>query len=414
MTREDRLVLYLTSPRQDARTREGAVGLLHQPLDWELLFGRVVHHRLLPRFVRNLAALGPEGERLVPESLRRRLQQHLYPFVAHDLILHDEIRRVFSALARHHVEFQPLKGALLARTVYPEPQARFFRDIDVLVRHSCDFPRVRQLVRALGYEFVEAFNREENYVKRRADLEVVLEIHRSLSLFRWFEFPPLFAGIWESVEARELEEGMAVPVMGAEYMILVLLNHAVFHGTLELKDLYDAAQILAHASEFSWRTVWREIQPFPCALGIPLVLLDHLARSYWDSHLVPAGMLSRIRAVGTRRGIDWAALEAGIAHLKFPFPFHGGCGACKRKKWCLLDFVRKTKTPPHHRTIVGKLAHFANQQLIQFRLICVVVRRSAGWKYAWRCLCQLLRGLARVPYHVRGFQANLKGTARGH
>ena len=57
---------------------------------------------------------------------------------------------VFEALSRQGVRTLVLKGALLARTVYPAPKVRFRSDLDVLVAES-DAQRVRRILESMRF-----------------------------------------------------------------------------------------------------------------------------------------------------------------------------------------------------------------------------------------------------------------------
>jgi hypothetical protein len=104
-------------------------------------------HRLLP-MTSWLAARGLLGQDL-PRLAQVESRRHAGPGAA--WIAAEE--SVLAALAEAGIEVLVLKGALLARTVYPAGTARDRTDTDVLVRVR-DWPRVVAVLEARGYRRV--------------------------------------------------------------------------------------------------------------------------------------------------------------------------------------------------------------------------------------------------------------------
>lgn len=74
-----------------------------------------------------------------------------YSAAAFELARARTVRRVFSALLAHDIQFLVLKGASLAYLVYDEPWHRTRNDTDILIRDS-DKSRVFNLLGELGFE----------------------------------------------------------------------------------------------------------------------------------------------------------------------------------------------------------------------------------------------------------------------
>lgn len=70
----------------------------------------------------------------MPVDARRRLEQGGYASAAHNAVLFQALEELEPALAEQGIEAVPLKGAWLARHIYPEMGLRRMSDLDLLVQ----------------------------------------------------------------------------------------------------------------------------------------------------------------------------------------------------------------------------------------------------------------------------------------
>lgn len=106
-----------------------------------------------------------------------------------------------AALSEAGVETLVLKGALLARTVYPDPPRRLRTDLDVLVR-AADFRAAGRELRALGFRRTHAEHSglpitQETFVRRDSSLVEAVDLHWEIThrspLKGRLPFEPLWA-----------------------------------------------------------------------------------------------------------------------------------------------------------------------------------------------------------------------------
>lgn len=146
---------------------------------------------------------------------------------------------------RNMIRFVPLKGAVLAREVYPAPSLRPMCDLDILV-HPSDCSRALELLREEGWEGGE-FRGEHHFSCLRKQT-VVLEIHYDLPGFHtenpdtlWGEFLP--------------ENTSGEYRLSAELNLLLLISHATNHHWHNgIRMLLDLAFVIRQG-QIDWEQV---------------------------------------------------------------------------------------------------------------------------------------------------------------
>ncbi|MBQ8341326.1 MAG: nucleotidyltransferase family protein [Clostridia bacterium] len=97
----------------------------------------------------DLSSVVLEGfaEQIVPPSVTEQLLRRSAASLASYYAQNEAMERLTKTLAQNGIDYLPLKGAVL-RYLYPNPEWRVGRDVDVLVRPS-DFDRARQIATAV-------------------------------------------------------------------------------------------------------------------------------------------------------------------------------------------------------------------------------------------------------------------------
>jgi len=233
--------------RLDPDGEERLVELLRGPVNWDQLW-RLGHiHDVLPLLTTTLRALQPRVS--PPDDWMARAQRRLYATLMHNTVLADELVRVCGALAAAGVESLPVKGVVLAETLYGNLALRPAADLDVLVRPT-DLPAARVVLRELGFAhgdpqaFVQQHHHfhDPQYFRRTAAGELCLELHWALWAARFFHLAP--DALWE--------RAVSAQVHGARLRILspedTLLHLAIDFDEEEMVDL-----LLAHGAEVNAR-----------------------------------------------------------------------------------------------------------------------------------------------------------------
>jgi hypothetical protein len=146
------------------------------------------------RFLRLLAnqpamqALLPFLDRtFLPEREQQRIDAAMEVSRRRTTVMLLELERILPALAEVGCVPVVLKGGSLALTVYPQPEQRWFADLDLLVRRS-DLPRVYDTLNCLGYRDAETICGNEYYEKHHFHRVLVsnqglyVEVHWALTM----------------------------------------------------------------------------------------------------------------------------------------------------------------------------------------------------------------------------------------
>jgi len=174
-----------------------------------------------------------------------------------------EQQKVFEAITAAKIPLMVLKGADIALTCYPQPDLRYFDDIDLLV-HPEDLHATTLILEQLGYTYhqeyrFEAISKRRSgfvYARQVAAGYVVFEVHtapHANELGVTFDVP----GLWRRARPVTLH-GIQVQAMGLEDLLLFLCWHYRSHFFERLIWLYDVAMLLlAHGSELDWMRLYR-------------------------------------------------------------------------------------------------------------------------------------------------------------
>jgi hypothetical protein len=166
---------------QQARLREEAGALP----DWSGLAALAEAHGLVPLLLTHLQAAGAAIPRDVKQDLLGYYMQHAHAARVREQALSD----ILASFRAAEIDVLVLKGAALARLVYPQPLLRPMRDVDILVR-AADVYRAYALLPEIGFaqppgahHGLDPDHHHLTAIKRVADgFSVSVELHHALHL----------------------------------------------------------------------------------------------------------------------------------------------------------------------------------------------------------------------------------------
>jgi len=206
--------------------REAIGTLLEKGRDWDSFCRTSVALLAAPLFYWNLKPW--EGQEPIATELIPFLREEYLETLARNLYLFHECDTVLEKLAGKGIPVIPLKGAALARDLYPSIAVRPMFDIDLLVRRE-DLPAVDEVLRKNRYRPLSApdpgkgFTYESHYIKE-TKAPVVLEIHWNLGEENRYRLD--IDGIWSRAVPNAGGTGLA---MSAEDTLLYLAQHFFKH-----------------------------------------------------------------------------------------------------------------------------------------------------------------------------------------
>lgn len=279
----------------DARLRR----LLAGPLDWDRLWALGHLHDAIPLLGRSLPSRAGEA---MPADWHALARKRTLATLRRNEILNAALARVLQDFATVGIEAMPVKGTVIAETVYGDLALRPAADVDVLVRPA-QLPAARERLAALGYgqrpeptftALVHEFHDPPYYVGSPPD-QVRLELHWALWAERFFHLGP--ERLWDRSVAGRVA-GTDARLLSAEDTLLHLAIHRSRSG-LRLRWVADIAELLRRqgaALDWDGLLARARVAGARTALFVVLDLADELLGS-----VAPAGVLERLRVSRFKR-----------------------------------------------------------------------------------------------------------------
>lgn len=320
LSREARILLLSAGSEPDELE---LLWLLRGPVDWMRLLGLAAGEKALP-VVRDL--LDGRDDVEMPQALREHLRRASMIRLFRQGLLEERLEEGAAALARAGIPVVLLKGAALARTVYPGFHARPMGDLDLLVPGSRS-AEVLEILRALGWRSdpetwpPEAYRHHHHLPPLRdgRDPLVRLEIHTDL----FVEGHPFTLGaevIWGGSRPLRVGSAEARIPHPADHLLYVCTHFAWSHtmhkgAWLAFRDV-DA---LARNGGIEWEGLAARAR----ALGVggPTYWTLHLARVLAGAP-VPGEVVEELRP--SRSPFLLAPLERHLVAQLLP----GDRGSC--------------------------------------------------------------------------------------
>jgi hypothetical protein len=238
------------------RDRTRLSGALRQPLDWDVLLAAAEAHGIAVMLHRHLQELHGLA---IPPATRSRLNRLAFEATARGLAASRQLQGVLAMLGEQEIAVVPLKGPLLAMSIYGNLALRGTSyDLDIAVAEA-DFERTLALLLARGYSKREIpeprihahGHRDPGEVDLLAPAGgVLLDLHTRLvgNLHtRAMSMPEVLA----RTEERELL-GMRVKLLAPEDQLLYLCLHGAKHMFARLLWIADVAEVIRASPALRW------------------------------------------------------------------------------------------------------------------------------------------------------------------
>jgi hypothetical protein len=195
-------------------------------LDWDQLLVLAESHGVLPAFCRSYSGRLPNT---FLESIRRHW--------ATAALLATELDRLLQLFARNNIEVLPLKGPVLAESLYGSITLRTCDDLDLLVRLT-DFARAQAILIGAGFVPVDEAG---NYHRVFVANDVLVELHFAIASPSFPQFD--LDGAWARSETIRFR-GELTRIFDKHDLLLYLVLHCVKHHYARLVWLLDIAYAL--------------------------------------------------------------------------------------------------------------------------------------------------------------------------
>ena len=247
-------LLNCVRTESDRLTATPTAQLRQMEPDWEQFYLLAQQNGLLPLLYNNLKAI---EDIHLPETIWNRLHAAYRANGWRNLVQTGELFQLLQLFADEGIRAVPLKGPILAMTLYGDVNLRQFQDLDILIAGQ-DLARAASLLQARGYVQQEHMNgvlQSDNYAHAFffAERQLVVELHWDI-LPGYFAMPLQMAHIWPIIDKRLLS-GKPVAIIPPEYLLIILCAHGAKHFWQRLVWVADVAQLLQNHVELDWPAV---------------------------------------------------------------------------------------------------------------------------------------------------------------
>jgi len=275
---EERALLLLSRRELAPDLRNRALGLLGQPLAWEVIAQRAHVHGVFPIVVSNLRRLGWAH---VPEDIRRTLETSERLNAVRNRLLARSLRGVLERFAQAGIPVIPLKGVALAESLYGDVTLRACSDVDILVPGHAVGCAI-ELLQADGYRDADRYHASttETHLLLRSNMEYclasppgpfhhLLELHWDIA-WRWRADTAMVDHLWADAR-RGTILGVSAWRLSPEWELLYLAVHAARHRWGALKWLVDIHEICVRGG-LNWAGVEERARRFGLERALHLSL----------------------------------------------------------------------------------------------------------------------------------------------
>ena len=229
---------------------------LQPAIRWQSLFDLAERHGVLPILYQRMSSVAES----ISADAMRAVQLSYETNLHKAMLLSLELIRIYDRLAEDGIEVLAHKGLALAEAVYGDIALRRAGDIDLLIQ-ACDFPRIRDSVRELGYtpHLQMSQMQERAYLKSGYECAFDGTAGPNLLEVQWALQPRFYAvdfdmdGLFRRAVIIAVA-GRPMKTLSAEDSFLVLSLHAAKHVWGRLIWLCDLAGIM-HLPDLDWGAI---------------------------------------------------------------------------------------------------------------------------------------------------------------
>ena len=226
--------------------------LTQEELDWDALADAAEYHGLAPSLYCILDSACPD---LVPENVLNLLRDSYRDSARRSLILTARLFALLDAFEAEGILVVPLKGPVLAESLYSDPLLRPFSDLDLLI-HKKDVPAAMRLLTRQGYALGPHLTRLSFPALMKLNCELLFRQGRMAQVdLQWDTAPSDYPFrfdveiLWRSLGRTRIGE-REVASLSPESLLLFLCMHGAKHLWSRLQWLGDVARLVQ--SQLNW------------------------------------------------------------------------------------------------------------------------------------------------------------------
>jgi len=227
--------------------------------DWNLFVTAARYHGIIALVNNHISA---EFSKKIPVEVLETLRQEADAQARNNVRLAAELVTLLRLFADNSIAVIPLKGPVLARSIYGSVTLRRMEDLDFLFRES-DLPRVFELMHLRGYEKLQTSVPALDEIDRRNHhslLPLVCKKRRQLLEIHHLLLDPIGRkrfGLEELIGRTHSETFLGIPVttLMAEDLLVYLCEHGTDHNWNRLEWVCGIAELLRTGRVRDWHRV---------------------------------------------------------------------------------------------------------------------------------------------------------------
>jgi hypothetical protein len=256
------VTLLIASARVEMQADDrAAVSMaIQKGVDWNVALSLAHQHGLIPLLARHVAS-GAIDPTTIPAQAATALHHQATTTIHRNLYLTGELVTLLRDFAVHDIRTVPLKGPVLAHTLYKSVALRRFNDLDLLV-HELDLQRVIALLVSRGYHAKEAYQPTLSPLMRSTQhhISMIAPSGRYRVEVHYHLLPPLGRTRYglHMIEADldvTMFLGIQVRVLCAEALLVYLCMHGTGHLWERLEWICGVAELLRSGRVQDWNRV---------------------------------------------------------------------------------------------------------------------------------------------------------------
>ena len=223
--------------------------------DWALVIRRAIDHGLTPLLAWNLARCGTGS---LPVELATALHNWLTENRARNLELAREALAIVHLLGKRNIPAIPIKGPVLAKTLFGDLGLRQSGDLDFLVPRQHVSSAVA-LLGSRGYELKQLLSAGQDAAYRRyySDFEMHRPGPNIMAEVHWDLMPRVMAvrfdidGLWRRARTIPFEGGEVLSLSPEDYLIFLCV-HGSKHFWYRLNWICDIHEFVSTQTKIDW------------------------------------------------------------------------------------------------------------------------------------------------------------------
>lgn len=255
-SKEVQLMLYCARVSMDTSIQGKLQELLRLPLNWNYIIEQSRYHEILPLLYFNIQKIRKQH---FSKSIFAILKNSYYATLIKNMYLWREFCHIQDEFNKAGIKVIPLKGIILAETLYHNLGLRPMVDIDILVKEG-DLSLAEKQLQLLGYQ-KHLENLPESYWLKYRHHFPFYSPHKNINLeVHWALAPPHpnklnLKETWERSHIQIISQ-KEILTLSAEDILLSLCLHICRKITslqyLKLKNLCDINELILQSQNLDW------------------------------------------------------------------------------------------------------------------------------------------------------------------